>query len=222
MIRVHLYGTFYGTPGRAAAHGAGRAGAPSSTSRSILGLQARPAGARTTRRPRRRSSPSPSRWPQEVAQLGIRVNAVCPGYVDTPLLAPLTTDEGDGRRCGSPAGAWPSADELAELVRFLVGDEAVYCTGDVWQRLRAGTADAHDVHPDHRRGDPRDVRLARRPVRGVHVDQPAGARPRAGRADRGARPLDRRAARAERPPVRGRPDHRPGAAARRSAASASG
>ena len=49
-----------------------------------------------------------------------------------------------------------------------------------------------DLHPDHRRRDPRHVRLARRPVRRVHVDQPAGPRPRPRGADRGGRPLGRR------------------------------
>lgn len=69
---------------------------------------------------------------EETAGFGVRVNAVCPGWIDTPLLAPLgdkfksiiTSRIGMGRM-GKP-------DEIAELVRFLCGPESSYCTGDVF------------------------------------------------------------------------------------------
>jgi NAD(P)-dependent dehydrogenase (short-subunit alcohol dehydrogenase family) len=68
----------------------------------------------------------------ETAHLGIRVNAVCPGYIDTPLLdgfddlikASIVTRIASGRM--------GTADEVAELVRFLCGPESSYCTGDVF------------------------------------------------------------------------------------------
>ena len=47
-----------------------------------------------------------------------------------------------------------------------------------------GLPHAHDLHPHHRRRAARPVRLARRPLRGVPVDQPAAARAHARGADR--------------------------------------
>ncbi len=67
----------------------------------------------------------------EVAPLGIRVNAVCPGYVDTPLLSGISdlAKAGIAMRIGMGRMAQPA--ELAELVRFLSGPESSYCNGDV-------------------------------------------------------------------------------------------
>ena len=67
----------------------------------------------------------------ELAEHGIRVNAVLPGLVDTPLTAPmlgidtLKTDFLDRiplKRAGTPA-------EIAEVCLFLAGDAASYITG---------------------------------------------------------------------------------------------
>jgi 2-dehydro-3-deoxy-D-gluconate 5-dehydrogenase len=69
----------------------------------------------------------------EWAELGIRVNAVAPGYVATPLTDALRADpvrfgEITGR---IPAGRWATADEVASAVAFLVSDEAGYVNGAV-------------------------------------------------------------------------------------------
>ena len=69
---------------------------------------------------------------QEVAHLGIRVNAVCPGFIDTPLLAPYNEMMRAGITMRIPTGRMGAAQEIAELVRFLVGPESSYCTGDVF------------------------------------------------------------------------------------------
>jgi 3-oxoacyl-[acyl-carrier protein] reductase len=69
---------------------------------------------------------------QEVAPLGIRVNAVCPGWVDTPLLDGF---EGAVRTMivsQIPVGRMAEAHEIAEVVRFLAGDAASYVTGSAW------------------------------------------------------------------------------------------
>jgi NAD(P)-dependent dehydrogenase (short-subunit alcohol dehydrogenase family) len=62
---------------------------------------------------------------------GIRVNAVCPGAVDTPLLAPLLAvpnmREGLERR--TPLGRLAEPDDIARVVRFLLSDEAAYISG---------------------------------------------------------------------------------------------
>jgi NAD(P)-dependent dehydrogenase (short-subunit alcohol dehydrogenase family) len=65
----------------------------------------------------------------EVAPLGIRVNAVAPGFIDTPLLLPME-DAKPFLVARIPAGRLGHADEVAELVRYLVC-EATYSFGEI-------------------------------------------------------------------------------------------
>ena len=62
---------------------------------------------------------------------GIRVNAVCPGAVDTPLLAPLLEMPGarDDLISHTPLGRLAQPEDIASVVRFLLSDEAGYITG---------------------------------------------------------------------------------------------
>jgi 2-dehydro-3-deoxy-D-gluconate 5-dehydrogenase len=67
----------------------------------------------------------------EWAALGIRVNAVAPGYLDTDQTAPLRADADrkgqiDGR---IPAGRWGSADDVASAVAFLAVESSAYVNG---------------------------------------------------------------------------------------------
>lgn len=75
---------------------------------------------------------------------GIRVNAICPGYVDTPMLRSFFGGAGSGadggtldtvldavkavhptRTCGTP-------EDIANLVNWLASDEARYASGQLW------------------------------------------------------------------------------------------
>lgn len=62
---------------------------------------------------------------------GIRVNAICPGFVDTPMLAgALTTAEAHARIGAlAPIGRIASAEEVARTALFLASDEASYLVG---------------------------------------------------------------------------------------------
>jgi NAD(P)-dependent dehydrogenase (short-subunit alcohol dehydrogenase family) len=62
---------------------------------------------------------------------GIRVNAVCPGAVDTPLLAPLLELPGTRENLISrtPLGRLAEPRDIASVVRFLLSDEAAYISG---------------------------------------------------------------------------------------------
>ena len=62
---------------------------------------------------------------------GIRVNAVCPGAVDTPMLAPLLNMPGARERLEGriPMQRIAEPMEIAKVVRFLLSDEASYVTG---------------------------------------------------------------------------------------------
>jgi meso-butanediol dehydrogenase/(S,S)-butanediol dehydrogenase/diacetyl reductase len=62
----------------------------------------------------------------------IRVNAVCPGYVLTPMQqAEYTQEMLDAVNASIPLGRHASPDEIAALYAFLASDEGAYFTGAV-------------------------------------------------------------------------------------------
>jgi NAD(P)-dependent dehydrogenase (short-subunit alcohol dehydrogenase family) len=67
----------------------------------------------------------------EVAGRGVRVNAVAPGPTDTPLLAADSPWREPDYLATLPNRRLTQPGEIARVVRFLVGDESTYCTGEV-------------------------------------------------------------------------------------------
>lgn len=69
----------------------------------------------------------------EWAQLGIRVNAVAPGYIENDQSAPLRADRERYAAISSriPVGRWGTNEDVASAVAFLVSPEAEYVHGSV-------------------------------------------------------------------------------------------
>ena len=72
----------------------------------------------------------------EVARYGINVNAICPGYVDTPMLRPnsakMGTDPNDFIKKFAksiPLGRLGSIEEIGDLAVFLASEASKYITG---------------------------------------------------------------------------------------------
>jgi 3-oxoacyl-[acyl-carrier protein] reductase len=68
---------------------------------------------------------------KEVARIGITVNAVCPGYVDTEALAAMSEDERKAAQAKIPMRRFARPEEVAAAIRFLACPEASYITGSV-------------------------------------------------------------------------------------------
>ncbi len=130
MIRVHLYGTFYGTRAALRHMTPARSGAIVNVS-SVLGLRPM-AGAVHYATAKAGIIAFTKSVGQEVAAYGVRVNAVCPGWIDTPLLAAMDPMMMAGIVMQIPKGRMGRPEELAELVRFLCGPESSYCNGDIF------------------------------------------------------------------------------------------
>ena len=63
------------------------------------------------------------------ASQGVRINSVHPGYIDTPLLGELPREAYDVVAALHPIGRLGTAEEVADLVLFLLSDKAAFVTG---------------------------------------------------------------------------------------------
>src|SRR5581483_9591924 len=68
---------------------------------------------------------------QESARKGITVNCICPGYIDTDMVAAMSPEALKATLAQIPVGRLGRAEEIAGLVTYLVSDEAAFMTGAV-------------------------------------------------------------------------------------------
>jgi NAD(P)-dependent dehydrogenase (short-subunit alcohol dehydrogenase family) len=69
----------------------------------------------------------------ENARLGVRVNAICPGTIDTPMLRSAMAGDPQMEKLilsGQPAGRFGEPGEVAEAVVWLCSDRASFVSGD--------------------------------------------------------------------------------------------
>ena len=66
---------------------------------------------------------------REVASRGITVNAVAPGFVESPMTASLPRPTLDAVTAAIPLGRMGRPDEIAQWVAFLASDAGAYVTG---------------------------------------------------------------------------------------------
>lgn len=65
----------------------------------------------------------------EVANKGITVNTISPGYIETSMVTTLKKDILDKITSSIPVGRLGKPEEVANAVSFLVGEEAGFITG---------------------------------------------------------------------------------------------
>ena len=81
----------------------------------------------------------------------IRVNAICPGYIDTPMLQSFFRDSGDIKSLEQavkdihPLRRYGTPEDVASLVNWLASDEARYASGQLWVLDGGLTAQAQQM-----------------------------------------------------------------------------
>jgi len=70
-------------------------------------------------------------WARELGRKGIRANAVCPGFVETPILKSIPEKVMKALIDRVPLGRLAKPEEIANTYAFLASDEASYINGAV-------------------------------------------------------------------------------------------
>jgi 3-oxoacyl-[acyl-carrier protein] reductase len=70
-------------------------------------------------------------WARELGRKGIRSNAVCPGFVETPIISTVPEKVLETLRERVPLGRLAKPEEIANVYAFLASDEASYVNGAV-------------------------------------------------------------------------------------------
>jgi len=63
------------------------------------------------------------------AKYNVRMNCVAPGLIDTEMVYLLPQELRDAAIAGTPLGRMGTADEIANVIRFLVSEESSFMTG---------------------------------------------------------------------------------------------
>jgi 3alpha(or 20beta)-hydroxysteroid dehydrogenase len=126
-IRINQFGSFLGLKAVVPAMERAGGGAIVNVS-SVAGLQGSP----------RAFAYSATKWAlrgmtksaaMDLASRRIRVNSVHPGPIDTDMLSVRTPEQNAARLKLVPMGRMGTADEVAQLVLFLLSDDSAYITG---------------------------------------------------------------------------------------------
>jgi 3-oxoacyl-[acyl-carrier protein] reductase len=70
-------------------------------------------------------------WSRELGPKGVRVNAVAPGFIETPILSTIPDKVMDAMRDDVPLKRLGKPEEIANVYAFLASDEASYVNGAV-------------------------------------------------------------------------------------------
>ncbi|HXV07059.1 MAG TPA: beta-ketoacyl-ACP reductase [Burkholderiales bacterium] len=70
-------------------------------------------------------------WARELGRKGVRANAVCPGFVETPILKSIPAKVLEAIKARVPMGRLARPEEIANTYAFLASDEASYINGAV-------------------------------------------------------------------------------------------
>jgi len=127
LIGINLSGVFYGMRAQVPAMLAAGGGAIVNIS-SILGLVGSPLAIPYVTAKHGVTGMTKAAALAYAAQ-GVRINSVHPGYIDTPLLAGLDQATLTALIAAHPIGRLGTADEVAEVVGFLLSDRAANVTG---------------------------------------------------------------------------------------------
>ena len=70
-------------------------------------------------------------WSKELGRQGVRSNAICPGFIATPILACMPDDQLESFAAAVPLGRMGEPSEIASVASFLLSDDASYVNGAV-------------------------------------------------------------------------------------------
>lgn len=87
----------------------------------------------------------------QLARTGIRVNAICPGVIETGMTARMyeaARSRGTEKKIGqlNPLGRGAHADEVSRVALFLGSDESSYVNGQAWA-VDGGLSAGHPFVP---------------------------------------------------------------------------